>query len=192
MAVALVVPTCPHVSVPQVRPCSTRFTFRTGRQVPRLGVMLVGWGGNNGTTVTAAVLANKLGLSWMTKTGRKVGVPWPWQGWGWGHRAQLLPSPPGSCTPIFSLPLQRWSAAPAPPAVWGGPPHGGGSSSHSPSQKANYYGSLLQASTVCLGTGPAGDVYVPFRDLLPMVHPNDIVFDGRWDTGGNPRWGGGS
>uniref|UniRef100_A0A8C0FKT1 inositol-3-phosphate synthase n=1 Tax=Bubo bubo TaxID=30461 RepID=A0A8C0FKT1_BUBBB len=79
--------------------------------------MLVGWGGNNGTTVTAAVLANKLGLSWMTKTGRK---------------------------------------------------------------KANYYGSLLQASTVCLGTGPSGDVYVPFRDLLPMVHPNDIVFDG-WD-----------
>lgn len=41
--------------------------------------MLVGWGGNNGTTVTAAVLANKLGLSWMTKTGRKVGVPW--RGW---------------------------------------------------------------------------------------------------------------
>ncbi|NXW39490.1 INO1A synthase, partial [Phaetusa simplex] len=103
--------------VPQVRPCSTRFTFRTGRHVPRLGVMLVGWGGNNGTTVTAAVLANKLGLSWMTKTGRK---------------------------------------------------------------KANYYGSLLQASTVCLGTSPTGDVYVPFRDLLPMVHPNDIIFDG-WD-----------
>ncbi|NXA55733.1 INO1A synthase, partial [Nothocercus julius] len=101
----------------QVRPCSTRFTFRTARHVPRLGVMLVGWGGNNGTTVTAAVLANRLGLSWMTKTGRK---------------------------------------------------------------KANYYGSLLQASTVCLGTGPGGDVHVPFRDLLPMVHPNDIVFDG-WD-----------
>lgn len=35
----------------------------------------MGWGGNNGTTVTAAVLANRLGLSWMTKTGRKVGVP---------------------------------------------------------------------------------------------------------------------
>ncbi|XP_069646500.1 LOW QUALITY PROTEIN: inositol-3-phosphate synthase 1 [Haliaeetus albicilla] len=108
---------CKENGVTKVRPCSTRFTFRTGRQVPRLGVMLVGWGGNNGTTVTAAVLANKLGLSWMTKTGRK---------------------------------------------------------------KANYYGSLLQASTVCLGTGPTGDVYVPFRDLLPMVHPNDIVFDG-WD-----------
>ncbi|XP_068020969.1 inositol-3-phosphate synthase 1 [Melanerpes formicivorus] len=108
---------CKENGATRVRPCSTRFTFRTARQVPRLGVMLVGWGGNNGTTVTAAVLANKLGLSWMTKTGHK---------------------------------------------------------------KANYYGSLLQASTVCLGTGPTGDVYVPFRDLLPMVHPNDIVFDG-WD-----------
>ncbi|NXW78083.1 INO1A synthase, partial [Hirundo rustica] len=119
---------CKENGVTKVRPCSTRFTFRTGRQVPRLGVMLVGWGGNNGTTVTAAVLANRLGLSWMTKTGRKT---------------------------------------------------------------ANYYGSLLQASTVCLGTGPSGDVYVPFRDLLPMVHPNDIVFDGRWDTGGGPHGGAG-
>ncbi|MGH0171253.1 UNVERIFIED_CONTAM: hypothetical protein FKN15_065032 [Acipenser sinensis] len=45
---------------------------------------------------------------------------------------------------------------------------------------ANYLGSLLQSSTVCLGTGPQGDVYVPFGRLLPMVHPNDIVFDG-WD-----------
>ncbi|KAF1431827.1 Inositol-3-phosphate synthase 1-A, partial [Spheniscus magellanicus] len=120
---------CKENGVTKVRPCSTRFTFRTGRQVPRLGVMLVGWGGNNGTTVTAAVLANKLGLSWMTKTGRK---------------------------------------------------------------KANYYGSLLQASTVCLGTGPTGDVYVPFRDLLPMVHPNDIVFDGRWGGGRTPAMGWGT
>ncbi|NXT34786.1 INO1A synthase, partial [Pelecanoides urinatrix] len=120
---------CKENGVTKVRPCSTRFTFRTGRHVPRLGVMLVGWGGNNGTTVTAAVLANKLGLSWMTKTGCK---------------------------------------------------------------KANYYGSLLQASTVCLGTGPTGDVYVPFRDLLPMVHPNDIVFDGRWGTGGAPAMGWGT
>lgn len=47
-------------------------TFRTERRVPRLGVMLVGWGGNNGTTVTAAVLANKLGLTWRTKNGEKV------------------------------------------------------------------------------------------------------------------------
>lgn len=58
---------------PQVYPTSTRFTFRTARQVPRLGVMLVGWGGNNGSTLTAAVLANRLRLSWPTRTGRKVG-----------------------------------------------------------------------------------------------------------------------
>ena len=56
-----------------MHPTSTRFTFRTARQVPRLGVMLVGWGGNNGSTLTAAVLANRLRLSWPTRTGRKVG-----------------------------------------------------------------------------------------------------------------------
>ncbi|XP_068558466.1 inositol-3-phosphate synthase 1-A-like [Cebidichthys violaceus] len=100
-----------------VTPRTTEMTFRTERRVPQLGVMLVGWGGNNGTTVTAAVLANKLGLTWRTKTGVK---------------------------------------------------------------KANYFGSLLQASTACLGSGPEGEVNVPLRDLLPMVHPNDIVFDG-WD-----------
>ncbi|XP_030074263.1 inositol-3-phosphate synthase 1 [Microcaecilia unicolor] len=108
---------CVENGITKVKPRSTKFTFRTERRVPKLGVMLVGWGGNNGTTVTAAVLANRMGLSWMTKTGKK---------------------------------------------------------------HANYYGSVLQASTVCLGTGPAGDVYMPFRDLLPMVHPNDIIFDG-WD-----------
>ncbi|XP_074547395.1 inositol-3-phosphate synthase 1-A-like [Halichoeres trimaculatus] len=100
-----------------VTPQTTQMTFCTERRVPRLGVMLVGWGGNNGTTVTAAVLANKLGLTWRTKTGVK---------------------------------------------------------------KANYYGSFLQASTVCLGSGLEGDINVPFRDLLPMVHPDDIIFDG-WD-----------
>uniref|UniRef100_A0A665V4R2 inositol-3-phosphate synthase n=1 Tax=Echeneis naucrates TaxID=173247 RepID=A0A665V4R2_ECHNA len=100
-----------------VTPCTTEMTFRTEKHVPRLGVMLVGWGGNNGSTVTAAVLANKMGLTWKTKTGEK---------------------------------------------------------------KPNYYGSFLQASTVCLGSSFEGEVNVPFRDLLPMVHPDDIVFDG-WD-----------
>ncbi|XP_056281920.1 inositol-3-phosphate synthase 1-A-like isoform X3 [Pseudoliparis swirei] len=100
-----------------VTPHTTEMTFSTERHVARLGVMLVGWGGNNGTTVTAAVLANKRGLTWRTKTGVK---------------------------------------------------------------KANYFGSLLQASTICLGSGPEGEVSVPLCDLLPMVHPNDIVFDG-WD-----------
>ncbi|XP_041367324.1 inositol-3-phosphate synthase 1-A-like [Gigantopelta aegis] len=98
-------------------PVSTTYTFRTRRKVPKLGVMLVGMGGNNGTTVIASTIANRLGLSWNTKDGKKC---------------------------------------------------------------ANYYGSITQASTVCLGTGPDGEVYVPLNNLLPMVHPNDIVFDG-WD-----------
>lgn len=80
--------------------------------------MLVGWGGNNGTTVTAACLANKLKLSWHTKSGLK---------------------------------------------------------------HANYYGSVTQASTVSLGTAADGqEHFVALGNLLPMVHPNDIVFDG-WD-----------
>uniref|UniRef100_A0AAY5KN70 inositol-3-phosphate synthase n=1 Tax=Esox lucius TaxID=8010 RepID=A0AAY5KN70_ESOLU len=103
----------------EVTPTVTELVLRTERCVPRLGVMLVGWGGNNGTTVTAAVLANRLGLRWRTKTGEQV--------------------------------------------------------------EANYFGSLFQSSTVCLGAGPDGEeIHVPFRNLLPMVHPDDIVFDG-WD-----------
>jgi myo-inositol-1-phosphate synthase len=35
----------------------------------QVGVMLVGWGGNNGTTVTAALLAHKLGTTWRSKSG---------------------------------------------------------------------------------------------------------------------------
>ena len=98
-------------------PLETIYTFRTERHVPKLGCMLVGWGGNNGTTVTASVIANKLGLSWPTKDGV---------------------------------------------------------------QSANYYGSITQASTVYLGSGADGDVFVPFKSLLPMVDPNDVAFDGKF------------
>lgn len=101
-----------------VVPEKTEYQFRVERQVPKLGIMLVGWGGNNGTTVTAAVIANQKKLSWPTKEGVR---------------------------------------------------------------QANYFGSVTQASTVCLGTGPDGDVYIPFKDLLPMCDPNtNIEFDG-WD-----------
>lgn len=50
-------------------PTQKKYNFRTETKVPKLGVMLVGWGGNNGTTVTAAVLANKHKMSYMTKSG---------------------------------------------------------------------------------------------------------------------------
>lgn len=101
-----------------VRPETTELSIRTDRRVPRLGLMLVGWGGNNGSTLTAALEANKRGLEWRTRTGV---------------------------------------------------------------QKANWYGSITQASTVLLGTDASGqDVHVPMSKLLPMVCPDDIVVDG-WD-----------
>lgn len=81
--------------------------------------MLVGWGGNNGTTFTACHLANKLNLSWKTRIGE---------------------------------------------------------------QKANYFGSLVNASTVNIGldSQTGQDVWIGFNQLLPMVHPNDLVVGG-WD-----------
>ncbi|CAH1116300.1 unnamed protein product [Phaedon cochleariae] len=100
-------------NVIKVTPKSEELVIRTSRRVPKVGVMLVGWGGNNGTTFTAAVIANRLGLSWPTKKGI---------------------------------------------------------------QESNWYGSLTQASSIRLG----GDVFVPFRNLLPMIHPDDIIIDG-WD-----------
>ena len=51
----------------KVYPVSDQYEFRTARKVPRTGLMMVGWGGSNGSTLTAAILANKLGLSWPTK-----------------------------------------------------------------------------------------------------------------------------
>lgn len=55
--------------VSQVTPSVTRYQFRTQRRVPRFGLMMVGWGGNNGSTLTASLIANQLGLSWNTKEG---------------------------------------------------------------------------------------------------------------------------
>lgn len=41
----------------------------TEKKVPKLGVMLVGLGGNNGSTFVAGILANKHKLQWQTKNG---------------------------------------------------------------------------------------------------------------------------
>lgn len=41
----------------------------TDKRVPKLGVLLVGLGGNNGSTLVAGILANKKRLSWETKNG---------------------------------------------------------------------------------------------------------------------------
>ena len=100
-------------------PTETVYDFKVERRVPKLGVMLVGWGGNNGSTVTAGIIANRRGLSWETREGP---------------------------------------------------------------QAANYYGSVMMGSTVKLGTDAktGKDVNIPFHDVLPMVHPNDLVVGG-WD-----------
>lgn len=102
-----------------VTPKTTHFKLRTGRKVPKTGLMLIGLGGNNGSTVTAGIIANRLKLSWHDKEGKHV---------------------------------------------------------------ANYMGSLTQASTFEMGNDPAtGEpVHVPFNEVLPMVHPNDLVIGG-WD-----------
>ncbi|CAD7946081.1 unnamed protein product [Amoebophrya sp. A120] len=52
-----------------VVPKQETYEFVTDKRVPKMGVMLVGWGGNNGTTVTAGILANKHNITWKTKKG---------------------------------------------------------------------------------------------------------------------------
>lgn len=100
-------------------PQETVYDFKVDRRVPKVGVMLVGLGGNNGSTVTAGIIANRRGLVWETREGP---------------------------------------------------------------QSANYYGSVIMSSTMKLGTDAKThrDVNIPFHDILPMVHPNDLVIGG-WD-----------
>lgn len=103
-------------------PKETVYDFKVDRKIPKVGMMLVGWGGNNGTTVTAGIIANRRGLTWETREGPRA---------------------------------------------------------------ANYYGSVVMGSTMKLGTDAetAKDINIPFHDVLPMVHPNDLVIGG-WDISG--------
>lgn len=80
--------------------------------------MLIGLGGNNGSTCIAGAIANKLGMTWNTKEGER---------------------------------------------------------------KANYWGSLMMSSTVKLGNDAKGNsVFTPFRNMLPMIDPSEVVWGG-WD-----------
>ncbi|KAK0494471.1 hypothetical protein EDD18DRAFT_1174503 [Armillaria luteobubalina] len=105
-----------------VNPTVESFEFQTKRQVSKTGLMMIGMGGNNGTTLCATILANRHNVTWHTKSGV---------------------------------------------------------------QQPNYIGSLLRASTVRIGTETATgkDIHVPVSDVLPMVHPNDLVLGG-WDISG--------
>lgn len=100
-------------------PKETPYEFKVDRKVPKVGMMLVGWGGNNGSTVTAGIIANRQKMTWDTKEGPR---------------------------------------------------------------ESNYYGSVVMGSTLKLGTDAktAREVNIPFHNILPMVHPNDLVIGG-WD-----------
>ncbi|KAK9453234.1 hypothetical protein V1511DRAFT_506024 [Dipodascopsis uninucleata] len=102
----------------EVTPTKVDYNFKVDMKVPKTGLMLVGLGGNNGSTLTATILANRYGIKFRTKNGV---------------------------------------------------------------QEPNYYGSVTQSSTLKLGVDESGnDVYAPFNEILPMLHPNDIVIGG-WD-----------
>eukprot|EP00183_Erythrolobus_madagascarensis_P000042 CAMPEP_0185848730 /NCGR_PEP_ID=MMETSP1354-20130828/3496_1 /TAXON_ID=708628 /ORGANISM="Erythrolobus madagascarensis, Strain CCMP3276" /LENGTH=562 /DNA_ID=CAMNT_0028549163 /DNA_START=12 /DNA_END=1703 /DNA_ORIENTATION=- len=59
-----------EVKVVMAQPSTQLFHFRTERHARKLGLMQVGWGGNNGSTVTAAILASRHGISWSTRQGK--------------------------------------------------------------------------------------------------------------------------
>ena len=52
-----------------VEPVKQIYDFTLERNVPKLGLMLVGLGGNNGSTVAAGIIANRDKLTWETKEG---------------------------------------------------------------------------------------------------------------------------
>lgn len=53
-------------------PVEKVYDFKVDRKVPKTGMMLVGWGGNNGSTVTAGIIANRRGLIWDTREGSRA------------------------------------------------------------------------------------------------------------------------
>lgn len=53
-----------------IEPLEIPHTIKVDQAAPtNMGIMLVGWGGNNGTTLTAGIIANKKKLSWKTRQG---------------------------------------------------------------------------------------------------------------------------
>ncbi|KAH8827771.1 hypothetical protein DL96DRAFT_1600231 [Flagelloscypha sp. PMI_526] len=52
-----------------VTPTATQYEFQTQRNVNRTGLMMIGLGGNNGTTLAATITANRHNIVWHTKGG---------------------------------------------------------------------------------------------------------------------------
>jgi myo-inositol-1-phosphate synthase len=48
---------------------NTRYAFRTNKETGKVGLLMVGFGGNNGSTILGGIIANREGLEWNTKKG---------------------------------------------------------------------------------------------------------------------------
>jgi len=57
-----------HGDTVTVEPKKENYTFQTQRKVGKIGCMLVGLGGNNGSTVVGSIIANRLGLRWYKRS----------------------------------------------------------------------------------------------------------------------------
>jgi hypothetical protein len=55
-----------------VTPKEENYFFRTERKVPRLGVLVIGLGGNNGSTVVAGIIANREYVSQSSSTNQPI------------------------------------------------------------------------------------------------------------------------
>ena len=51
---------------------NTTYHFQTQRHPGRVGLMMVGLGGNNGSTILGGILANKHAITWRTKKGEQM------------------------------------------------------------------------------------------------------------------------
>lgn len=52
-----------------VTPKEIEYTFKVDTKVPKTGVMIIGLGGNNGSTLVGGVIANREGITWRTARG---------------------------------------------------------------------------------------------------------------------------
>lgn len=53
----------------KVTPITQNFKFKTDTNIPKTGLLIVGLGGNNGTTLTAGIIANQKKIQFRTKEG---------------------------------------------------------------------------------------------------------------------------
>lgn len=93
------------------------YCFKTRRSVGKVGLLMVGLGGNNGTTILGGLLANRNKLTWNTKKGE---------------------------------------------------------------QTANMYGSMTQCSTMKVAETASEEIFLPFKDIVPLLDPTQLVIGG-WD-----------